>query len=119
MEAAARTQQEQVESCRYPELTPVAWRCLTGSAAFFCINKVLAATNGRKPGTEQQLGIQVQGITPQLAPGIEAKIDQDLCVRRTDLGSRNSWRNSVRIPGRERVWVTSFYPIKSANGVTP
>jgi PAS domain S-box-containing protein len=115
-EAANRAKQEQVEELELLyRMTPVGLALLDRDFRYRRINDRLAAFGGIS--VREHLGRTVSEVVPQIAPRVEAIINRVFTSGEPVL--------DIEVHGitpddltRARDWLASYYPVKSAEGIT-
>jgi PAS domain S-box-containing protein len=113
-ESANRAYQEQLaEMEQLYASAPVGLSLLDADHRYVRINERLARVGGKPIG--EIIGRSVRDIVPQIAPGIEAIVDQVLATGTPALDI-DIHGIAPGDPLTERDWLTSYYPVKSADG---
>ena len=95
-------------------MTPVGLSLMDRDYRMLRINERLAVING-KP-VREQIGRTLREIIPQLAPGIEAIVDRVFASGEPILDIEVHGVTPAD-PTKERDWLVSYYPVKSADGI--
>ena len=114
-EAATLTKQEQVEELEHLyRMAPVGLSLIDRDYRILRINERLAAMSGAP--VHEQIGCTLREIIPQIAPAIEAVVDRVFASGEPVLDLENRGVTPAD-PTKERYWLESYYPVKSADGV--
>lgn len=92
---------------------PVVFAFYNRDLEYERINETLAATNGLP--AEQHLGRKVHDVVLELAPFLEPYLEQVLKTGEPVIDFELRAESPVD-PGRQRVWLVSFYPVRMQGG---
>jgi PAS domain S-box-containing protein len=114
--AANRICAEQLEEMeQLYRSTPVGLELLDRNYRVLRINQRLAAING-KP-VQEHIGRDLREIVPQIAAQIEGVVQWVFTTGQPVLDiERRGFTPAA--PGSERIWLVSYYPVKSPDGIT-
>jgi PAS domain S-box-containing protein len=115
-EAAQRLCEEQLEEMeQLYRRAPVGLELLDRDYRVLRVNERLAAINGKS--VQEHLGRDLRVIVPQLAAQIEAVVEGVFTTGEPALDSERHGFTPAD-PENERVWLVSYYPVKSPDGIT-
>jgi PAS domain S-box-containing protein len=115
-DAANRINREQLEEMeQLYKAAPVGLELLDNNLRVLRINEQLAAMNG-KP-VHEHIGRSLHDVVPEIAPQIQEVVDRIFATGEPVLDWYRHGVTSADSPD-ESVWQASYYPVKSADGLT-
>ncbi len=115
-EAANRAKQEQVEELELLyRMTPVGLALLDRNHRFIRVNERLAVIGGTT--VREHLNRTIREVIPQLAPTVEAIVERVFNSGEPVIDIEVHGVTPADLT-KERDWLASYYPVKSAEGIT-
>jgi PAS domain S-box-containing protein len=116
-EAANRISLAQLEEMeQLYKAAPIGLKLLDRNLRVLRINEQMAAMNGKV--VQEHIGRSLWEVVPDIAPQIQTVVDRVFATGEPVLDWYRHGANTGHDPTNESVWQASYYPVKSADGVT-